>query len=235
MQKLMVHSFKGGSGKTLYSTNLANHLSRDKEKQVLLIETDFDMPAFQSIFTSSNPDIFLNDFLSSKSTQIDNYIYPVQDRYDVIFCDEVFNPSHKIFGRDQSWFSSKKMQLEEALSKLDYDFVIFDTKPGVGLFTINLLLITNYVFIMMRTDKQSIRGTLSLNLIINQIPDVPEIDPLVIEIEQKFKFKYEFIDNVEQVIYDGRTSYMASIDQFILPPDNDTIRQIRQITENILK
>ncbi|MHA2502505.1 MAG: ParA family protein, partial [Candidatus Kariarchaeaceae archaeon] len=65
MRILMTHSFKGGSGKTIFSANIAKILAR-KGHKVLLIETDFDMPAFYSIFQDLNPDVYLNDFLSDR-------------------------------------------------------------------------------------------------------------------------------------------------------------------------
>ena len=50
MKIILTHSYKGGSGKTLFSINVANVLASHFEKRVLLIEADFSMAAFQSIF-----------------------------------------------------------------------------------------------------------------------------------------------------------------------------------------
>jgi MinD-like ATPase involved in chromosome partitioning or flagellar assembly len=46
MDSILVHSYKGGAGKTIVSVNLANQLKEVYNKKILLIEIDFKMPSF---------------------------------------------------------------------------------------------------------------------------------------------------------------------------------------------
>jgi MinD-like ATPase involved in chromosome partitioning or flagellar assembly len=124
---ILIHSFKGGTGKTLTSINLANLLS-NQGKRVLLIESDFTMPAFHGIFSDFKPDMFFNDFLAGSETIIDPYVYPDSEaELGIIFCDDEFRADDKIRLNDQNWFRAKKNQLQASLDKVNYDYVIFDS------------------------------------------------------------------------------------------------------------
>ena len=197
MKLIMIHSFKGGSGKTLFSVNVAEELAAQGNK-VLLVETDFTMPVFHSIFSDIGPDIYINNFLEGQDTNLNNYTYAISsnENLNVIFADPQYNPSQKVFSQDQSWFLNKIVQLKKAIESLEYDFILFDTTPGSTLFMINLLLFTNHIFIMLRMDNQSIDGSIrlideiysktinlgkdvSVDIIFNQIPKVEQIKPVV--------------------------------------------------------
>ena len=60
MKKILVHSFKGGTGKTTVAVNLASILSHNHK--VLLIENDFRMLSFFNIF-KHEPKYYFNDYL----------------------------------------------------------------------------------------------------------------------------------------------------------------------------
>ena len=47
---IMVHSYKGGTGKTVISANLARHFALKENKKVLLIEQDTGGSSFTNIF-----------------------------------------------------------------------------------------------------------------------------------------------------------------------------------------
>jgi len=251
MKVVLIHSFKGGSGKTIFSINLAKILSELGQK-VLLIETDFVMPAFQSVFPEINPDIFLNDYLISDLENLNRYIYqhPLYNNLSLVFADEIFKPSHKIFGQDQDWFISKKTQLSNTLDRLEFDWVIFDTTPGSSLFVINLLLVTDIVFLLMRSDIQSIRGSenliervykktvnlgnsIEVELIINQVPKVGEMRQILKNLKDLFLAKYPFIENIYSIEFEHQTSYLTSIQQFILPSSNPTYQQFYHIAKSL--
>jgi len=249
MRIVLVHSFKGGSGKSLFASNLANIWS-DQGRSILLIETDFVMPAFQSIYLNLKPDIFLNDFLDNDDNSLTKYIYNVKENFDIIFSSNDFNPSHKIFSRDQQWFREKKDQLNQAIKDQKYDTIIFDTSPGFSLFIINLLLLADMVFILLRSDNQSIKGTqilidkvykksvdlgkkTAINIVVNQIPQVREITPILNEITIIFSTQYSFIKNIYFLQYYHHTSYLTSVNRFLLPGDNSTRKEIEEIIDNI--
>src|SRR4030065_2671357 len=64
MNKIIaVHSYKGGTGKTLLSVNLAAALAK-KGKKVCLFDLDFRAPSLFAILKMENIQCWLNDYLN---------------------------------------------------------------------------------------------------------------------------------------------------------------------------
>ena len=61
MLVMSIHSYRGGTGKTLLATNLAATYAR-KEK-VLLLDYDLRAPSLHSLF-DDQPDWWINDYLN---------------------------------------------------------------------------------------------------------------------------------------------------------------------------
>ena len=60
---IALHSYKGGTGKTLLSVNLAATNVR-KGKNVCLLDLDFRAPSLHAVFKASNSEYWLNDYLN---------------------------------------------------------------------------------------------------------------------------------------------------------------------------
>jgi MinD-like ATPase involved in chromosome partitioning or flagellar assembly len=249
---ILIHSFKGGTGKTLTSINLANLLS-SQGKRVLLIESDFTMPAFHSIFSKYKPDIYLNDFLRETSTIIDQFIYPDGDaELGVIFCDDQFRTDDKIHYNDQNWFRAKKNQLHNTFENLNYDYIVFDCQPGPHLFTINLITLANEIILMLRPDIQSIQGTKILleriysksirinsentpkfSLLFNQVPQFKDIDEYINRWSNELKYSFEFISEIGTLYYNDITSYHTALQKFVLPKDDPLRTQLATLFSSL--
>ena len=81
---ISLHSYKGGTGKTMISVNLSLELA--KEHKVLLIESDFWMPCFNHIFTYQKPKNYYNDFYNIEKIEFENFITSSGKRnLDVIY------------------------------------------------------------------------------------------------------------------------------------------------------
>ncbi len=253
MKIILCHSYKGGSGKTLFSINVANALTTNFDKKVLLIESDFSMAAFKSIFTEFKPDMFLNDFLNSQEDDLDKYIYPdTQAKLGIIFCDFKFRARDKVHGSDQNWFIQMKQQINRALEKLDYDYVIFDITPGMHFFAINIISITQEIFLMARPDVQNLHGIgvlldkiysktiqlssqkINLRIIFNQIPIIGKIDRLLSEWSNQLKVQYQFLENIHHFYYEPETSYNTAIEKFVLPKNDPTFARIKEFVKDNL-
>lgn len=59
-----MHSYKGGTGKTLLSANLAATLAK-QGKNVCLIDLDFRAPSLFSIFKAGGASTWFNDYLNN--------------------------------------------------------------------------------------------------------------------------------------------------------------------------
>ena len=65
MSKIIaVHSYKGGTGKTLLSVNLAATFAK-MGKKVCVFDLDFRAPSLFAILKTPNADFWLNDYLNN--------------------------------------------------------------------------------------------------------------------------------------------------------------------------
>lgn len=203
MKKILLHSYRGGSGKTIFSLNLSKKLV-NQEKRVLLIETDFFMPSFYDIF-DRQPQFYLNDFYE-QNCDFNETILSYDDGFDVIFCSPTFSFSEKSFTSDYKHHSKVLKQLMTSLDKLkkNYDYCIIDSCPGFGFVQINNILLSDQIFLVIRAGESAFKGTLNMinniyvngfvygqkiNVVWNQIPSNAKSDEMITKWSESMKNK----------------------------------------------
>ncbi|MHA2031065.1 MAG: ParA family protein [Candidatus Kariarchaeaceae archaeon] len=247
----MTHSYKGGSGKTLFSVNAAKILTEVYNKRVLLIETDFQMPVFINIYDKFKPDIFLNDYLNQSSNPLDHYIYPdVEGDLGIIYCTPEFSPNDRVFTMDPKWYEEKLSQLKSDLAKTNYDFVIFDLAPGKNLFSAVILVLSEIIFNILRPDSNSVLGAKSLfssfyttvsrltnkdiRIIFNQIPKLKEMENVLQQWRLQINESSQNITHFYNINFDHNTSYNVAKNSLILDPSDPTSSIIENIVNDLL-
>ena len=193
MEIVLIHSYKGGSGKTTISVNLANILSTTFNKKVLLIETDFKMPSFFVIFKELHPKHYLNEFYRDNPITLSETIVSYNTNLDLIFSNPDYDPQDPIHSWDKAWHAVRLKRLRDALSefktKNKYDYIIFDTPPGLHFLIINNIALANHAVIIVRPNAIAVEGTIKMindlyfkakspskihiYIVFNQIPRVP--------------------------------------------------------------
>ena len=187
MEKILVHSYKGGTGKTTVAANIASILSL--ENKVLLIENDFMMPSFFDIF-KCEPNAYFNDYFNGIVNFNEVIEHEVKPNLDVIFTNKKFDPNAKVMSSDQEWFLSILKQMIVDLNALEkkYGYIIFDTPPGWHLIVVNLIALANKAILLLRPDSYEVNGTKimleilykrakpmrswNIYLLFNQVPEV---------------------------------------------------------------
>ena len=108
MSKIVaVHSYKGGTGKTLLSVNLAAAFAKHGKK-VCLFDLDFRAPSLFAILKVGNADYWLNDYLNG-TCDIDKVLLDLSSRIpgNGKFFVALANPSteaiREMSAKDRKW------------------------------------------------------------------------------------------------------------------------------------
>jgi MinD-like ATPase involved in chromosome partitioning or flagellar assembly len=161
------HSYKGGTGKTLFSVNLASTYAR-KGKKVCLIELDFRAPSLSTIFKVNNPEYWVNDYLNG-ACEIDKVLVDVTEEYGRSgkFFVGLANPAteaiREMSAKDRKWEMralGRLLSLKTSLlNDTHLDYVILDTSPGLQYSSINALVCADVVLMVTTLDKSDVGGT----------------------------------------------------------------------------
>jgi MinD-like ATPase involved in chromosome partitioning or flagellar assembly len=161
------HSYKGGTGKTLLSVNLATILA-NRGKKVCLLDLDFSAPSLHTIFKTADFEYWLNDYLN-RVCEIDSVLRDCSS--GCVANGQLFvglaNPSSEairdIASKDRKWEMEALGRLlslkNSLLEKLNFDYVIFDTSPGLKYSSINAVASADVVLVVTTLDKSDMKGT----------------------------------------------------------------------------
>lgn len=168
-QIVSIHSFRGGTGKSNVTANLAC-LTALKGKRVAIVDTDVQSPGIHVLFGFDEDRVerCLNDYLWDRcpiqdaaydvsgvllpaGPPADAAIYLVPSSLRSGEIARVLRESYDV-GRLNDGFR----ELQESL-RLDYLFI--DTHPGVNEETLLSIAISDTLLIVLRTDHQDYQGT----------------------------------------------------------------------------
>ena len=159
MLVMSVHSYRGGTGKTLLSTNLAASYARNEK--VCLVDYDLRAPSLHSLFKIDMPDWWINDYLNG-DCEITEAITEVLPNLYVGMANPDAEAIREMMGKGRSWETqalSKTIQMREVLEQEGFGKIIFDTAPGLAYSSINAVVGSDLVAIVMRMDALDILGT----------------------------------------------------------------------------
>ncbi len=175
---ISVSNQKGGVGKTTTSLSLAASLGV-LEKKVLLIDADPQGNATSGIginsddFNKSSYDVLLNQceindsIIKTKSPNLD--IIPAN--IDLVAVEIELVDTNK-----------REYMLTKMIDKIkkDYDFIIIDCPPSLGLITMNALTASNSVIIPIQCEYYALEG---LGKLLNTIKGIQKVHNDNLEIE----------------------------------------------------
>jgi MinD-like ATPase involved in chromosome partitioning or flagellar assembly len=156
---MMVHSYRGGTGKTLLSTNLAAAYS--KTEKVCLLDYDFRAPSLHKMFDTSTPEFWVNDFLNNDCEIADTLSEVYPNLYVGLACPDA-DAIRDMMGKSRVWETEAlklTVSLKETLKKDGFGKLIFDTAPGLAYSSINAVVGSDVVGLVMRMDILDILGT----------------------------------------------------------------------------
>lgn len=206
MSKIVsVHSFRGGTGKSNTTANLAAILAQQGNR-VGVVDTDVNSPGIHVLFGLDENDMAhsLNDYLWGKCA--------IKDTAMDVTPNLKANISGKVFlipssikageiarilreGYDVGLLNDGFQDLVEDL-KLDY--LLIDTHPGINEETLLSIAISDVLVLIMRPDNQDYQGTSvtvdvarklgvpSMYLVINKAPEAWDFNSMKALVEEKY-------------------------------------------------
>ncbi|MBS7645892.1 MAG: MinD/ParA family protein [Candidatus Bathyarchaeia archaeon] len=186
---ICLHSYKGGTGKTTIAANIAAYLA-GRGLKICILDYDFRAPSLHIIF-KENPKRWVNDYLNGRC-EFEDVLHKLSGKYRLGgeltagFADPSSEALRDMLAKDRKWEMNALKRTIKAkrtvLDDLGYDLFILDTSPGIQYSSVNAVVASDQVLLVMKGDEFDLEGTRELvkgvyeplgrraKLIINKIP-----------------------------------------------------------------
>jgi len=164
---IAVHSYKGGTGKTLLSLNLAATLVKHG-KNVCLLDLDFRAPSLSTVLQIEKVGCWLNDYLNG-TCEIDKVLIDLSDRFQnkgklfVGLANPTTEAIRNMSSKDRKWEMRALGRLlalrNSLLTDKGFDYLIFDTSPGLQYSSINAIVSADLIIVATTFDRSDVDGT----------------------------------------------------------------------------
>lgn len=161
MKTIAIANQKGGVGKTATSVNLSAGLA-SKGYKTLLIDLDSQRNATNTLLSSEQitttlADVLVGDAADRQSLEDAIYETPI-DNLDLV-------PSHIRLAKIERFIElEEQFRLKDGINTLtDYDIVILDCPPTLGMTLTQALLASDFVIVPIAGDYYSHEGVIDLN------------------------------------------------------------------------
>ncbi len=248
---LSIHSFRGGTGKSNTTANVATILAQGGAK-VAVIDTDIQSPGIHILFQMKQEDIkhSLNDYLWGKCSMLEAahdvthtigpnpqngklYLVPSSIKSDEIarILSEGYDPGmlNEGFG--------------ELLDTLKLDYLLIDTHPGLNEETLLSIAISDVLAIVMRPDSQDYQGTgvtvevaqklgvERLRLIVNKVPQTYDLELVKQDMERTYNCEVAMV-----FPHSDDLMALASSQTFVVhQPDHPISQKYRELTARLIQ
>lgn len=239
-----VHSFRGGTGKSNTTANLAVLLAADGLR-IGVIDTDIQSPGIHVLFGLDPKEMHLtlNDYLWGKC-KIAEAAYDMTPRLGIKGKGQIFlipssmkvNEIARILkeGYDVGLLNDG---FNELLDDLALDVLMIDTHPGLNEETLLSIAISDALVLIMRPDQQDIQGTAvtidvarkldvpKMVLLVNKAPSVYDFDQLQRDMEKVYGCPVAAIlaHSDEMMILGGKGVFSLNF------PDNPITMKLKQV------
>ena len=198
---ITVHSYKGGTGKTLLSVNLAVMFA-NRGKKTCLLDLDFRAPSLHVIFKTAKSEYWLNDYLN-RACELDIVLKDCSSNCaekEKLFVG-LANPSteaiREMASKNRKWEMEALCRLlalkESVVNESSFDYMILDSSPGLEYCSINAVVCADVVLVVTTLDESDLEGTKRM---IEELYKICEKKTAVVL--NKVPYRFLPIDNLER-------------------------------------
>ncbi len=162
-----IHSHRGGSGKSVLSLNIALVLAK-QGYNVLLIDLDMRAPSLYYMLREPPVRYWINDYLEDEcgfeETLVDlTQTFNLRGKFKVSLANPDIEAIKETLGRSRRWEMNalkKLIRIRKSLAE-EYNFIFFDTSPGIHYSSINALIASDNIILVVVPDRVDIKGALA--------------------------------------------------------------------------
>jgi len=245
---ISIHSFRGGTGKSNTTANVATLLAASGQK-VGVVDTDIQSPGIHVLFglTEEEMQHSLNDYLWGKC-EIQQAAHDVTAKLGANIPGQVYLiPSSVKAGeiarvlREGYDVGLLNDGFHKLIDQMGLDVLMIDTHPGLNEETLLSIAVSDALLIILRPDQQDYQGTgvtvevarkldvPRLLLLINKVPTVFNSDEVRARVEQAYQCEVAAV-----VPHSDEMMTLASAGIFVLRyPDHPVTALYRQVMQKL--
>lgn len=170
MKIVSISNIKGGVGKTTTAAVLAVGLA-EKGYRVLLIDSDPQTNLTMCFLQEQTDELSSLYDIYGDGESIDDVKVPVRDNMDLVIGD------FELCNADMQFTKVGRLKmLKKAIKSIgtEYDFIVIDTPPNLGILSLNAFIASNYVLVPMTVDSFSLKGVRLLKETLGDVKDETE-------------------------------------------------------------
>ena len=247
---ISIHSFRGGTGKSNTTANLATLLASQGLK-VGVVDSDIQSPGIHILFGIRGEDIqySLNDYLwgncaieatahdvtGNIGTNISGQVLLIPSSMDTGSIARVLHEGYDVGVLSQG--------LREINSKLGLDMLLIDTHPGLNEETLLSIALSDVLAIIMRPDEQDYEGTAvtvsvarrlqvpRMVLILNKVPQLYDMEQVKEQAGQTYDTEVAAV-----IPHSDEMMTLASRGIFVTQfPDHPVTKLLKGVVDKILQ